>query len=213
MVLQRQLERAHSDIGTTMKLYCGDKLITEFNRYNVDIDTDMYQGYGPGDYWLNIRAINNVPIVAPCDIHENVYLVWTNRHNTNESYKLDLTKINIVGDSAPIPDIDFHLMGTLEGLSDVSNLDPATVYNTATSGDITVTFTDATIGTDDYFYWVLRGAKANTGDVYLNGVAQAETSGGEVESPSRFRLYGIDPDWLAGFLVTPTPLSRCPIKS
>lgn len=203
---------AHSDIGTTMKLYCGDKLITEFNRYNVDIDTDMYQGYGPGDYWLNIYAINDVPIVAPCDIHENVYLVWTNRHNTNESYKLDLTEINIVGEPAPLPDIDFYLMGTLEGLSDVSDLDPATVYNTATSGDITVTFTDGTIGADDYFYWVLRGAFANTGDVYLNGVAQADPSGGKVEITFPASAYtGNDNGW-AWLEVTrnPNPLIPMP---
>ncbi len=91
-----------SHIGTTMKLYCNDHLVNEFNYDNIIIRTAMTSGYGPlAEYWLIIGIesdVDSLTLNYPCAEHTGkpVWLVWTNPDNTNHSYKLDLTEINII---------------------------------------------------------------------------------------------------------------------
>lgn len=171
----------HSDLGTTMKLYCGDHLISTFNKDNVWLNTAIAQGYGPGNYYLGITSISNVHVYAPCGpacAGNPVYLVWTNRHNTNESYKLDLFEVNVQGgDPLPAVVLYYNIKATLNDIATTSDYKDWTAVTTA-NGELTCKFTDKAIKTGDAIVWTL--VDIHTDCVYAGNTVFATTDG-EVE--------------------------------
>ena len=179
-----------SHIGSTMKLYCYNHAIADFNYDNVDIETEIAGAGGDlTEYFLHIsvKAELGYPLILnyPCASHPNkpLYLVWTNPDNTNHSYKLDLVEIDL--EYYPPYNIEVYV-----NQIEVENFDVAPTlavpygeYNLdASLGEITVTIPYNAIVEGDEIFWILTPNKYDTPDDYLaNDVFYAAGDTAEID--------------------------------
>jgi hypothetical protein len=152
----------NAGIGTTMKLYSKDNVVSGFTWKNVYIDT--YVVTRIGDYYYLYIGLND-GIYTTITANDPAYLVFTNPNNTNESYKIELEGGFSITRPEPAPEVAPVLPVWVKiEVHDVDKVTPLKDYTYKIfQGGKDITFNGYDVDTDTYFTQV----DLNGGDITI----------------------------------------------